>query len=383
MDATARGPPQTRRLEQPAAGGRRREPTTRRAANRRTPRSSRRATQRFGDDAAVDGISLTVRTARSSASSARQARARRRRSGMITGALGPDGGGPRAGRGSARASGGRPASGSATCRSSSRCIPTSPRARTSTSSRPCSGCCGVPATADARGPRARRAVGCPRPPGRPPLRRHAAPARARLRAGPRPGPAVPRRADRGHRPDPAGQDLGGASSPARRRADAARDDPVRQRGRVLRHRRADRGRPAHRPRPPDEAPARGAGRRRGRDPRPTTLRPGGDSPTCRSFRSVQRRGPNACASRSTTRPRRCPTSWRRSTSAVARSWPRRSPPVVRRGLREPRPARPIARGDRHRTRRPDAPCSPSSSGCWRSSARSSSRRSAAPARSSA
>ena len=52
------------------------------------------------------------------------------------------------------------------------------------------------AAAHPGGPRAGGPVGRPRPPRRPTLGRYAAPPRARLCAGPRPRPAVPRRTDR-------------------------------------------------------------------------------------------------------------------------------------------------------------------------------------------
>ena len=64
-----------------------------------------------------------------------------------------------------------------------------------------------------------------------------------------PGRAVPRRADRRHRPDPARDDLGRAASPARRGPDAARHDAVRQRGGGVRPGRADRRRASSSPSP--------------------------------------------------------------------------------------------------------------------------------------
>ena len=73
----------------------------------------------------------------------------------------------------------------------------------------------APPAAGPGGPRARPAVGCARPAGRPAVRRHAAPARARLRPGPRAEPAPPRRADCGHRPDPAHAPSGTSSAASR------------------------------------------------------------------------------------------------------------------------------------------------------------------------
>ena len=93
----------------------------------------------------------------------------------------------------------------------------------------------------------RRPVGRPRPQGVAALGRDAAPPGTRLRARPRTVAPVPRRADRRDRPDAARPHLGGAPPLARRRPDDAGHDPVRQRGRVVRHRRPHLRRPAHRP----------------------------------------------------------------------------------------------------------------------------------------
>ncbi len=100
----------------------------------------------------------------------------------------------------------------------------------------------LPSPANARGARIGRPVGCSEAAGRAPVGRDAAPARACLRAGPQPCPALPRRADRRDRPDPAGHDLGGAPQAPRRRPDPPRHDPVRQRSRGVRPGRPDRRR---------------------------------------------------------------------------------------------------------------------------------------------
>ena len=102
---------------------------------------------------------------------------------------------------------------------------------------------------DPRGTRARSSCGTPATGGQRDVRRDAAPSRARRRPRPRADAALPRRADRGHRPDPARHGLGRDPPAPRRRPDAPRDHPVRRRRRGLRPGRAHRRRPADRVRP--------------------------------------------------------------------------------------------------------------------------------------
>ena len=214
---------------------------------------------------------------------------------------------------------------------------------------------------------ARRPVGRPRPPGRPPVGRHAAPPRARLRPRPRPVPAVPRRADRGHRPDPARHGLGGAASPARRRPDAARDDPVRQRGGGVRHGRArSPAAGSSRSATPEELRREADGRRHRRDRDDRRLRRArpadpADGPRRRAAR-VRRALRVRVDDAATAMPDVVEAIDQRGGEVVSAQ---EAPAVVRRGLRDPRRARPASRAAPRPTtaRPPDARrCSPWSSG---------------------
>ena len=189
----------------------------------------------------------------------------------------------------------------------------------------------APAAPDPRGPPAARPVGRPEPASRATVRRHAAPARARVRARPRSRPAVPRRADGRDRPAAAGERLGGAPPVARGRPDDAGHDPVHQRGRVVRPRGADRGWPPPRPGDPGRPAARGVGRRRHRD---------------RDRRAVRRRPPRGPAVRPRRAPDRSTASHghrRRCRTGHARRG-RRDPGARRRGRERPRGATHIRRG---------------------------------------
>ena len=85
-----------------------------------------------------------------------------------------------------------------------------------------------------------------------------------LRAHPRSGARVPRRAHERHRSDRAPGHLGRAPSAAGRGADPHRDHPDRDRGRGVRHGGPHRRRPAHRLRQPRGPPTRGIRRRAAR-----------------------------------------------------------------------------------------------------------------------
>ena len=118
---------------------------------------------------------------------------------MLTGTLGRTDGEIRCWARIRCGSAARPRRGSPTCRSCSACTRTSPRRRTSASSRHCmvsARSSGATSSARARGRRSgRRAASA----GARPVGRDAAAARARLRAGAQPGRPVRRRADRRHR----------------------------------------------------------------------------------------------------------------------------------------------------------------------------------------
>ena len=137
-------------------------------------------------------------------------------------------------------------------------------------------------------PGAGRALGRPRPAGRPAQRRHAAPPGACRDTRPQPGGHLPGRADGRHRPGPAREVLGSLPGPARRGPDADLHHPVRHRVRVLRRdpgppRRTE-GRDGHAGR----GPAAGDGRR-GRH------RLGaGPGPPCRRGAPVGRRACRKC-----------------------------------------------------------------------------------------
>ena len=139
------------------------------------------------------------------------------------------------------------------------------------------------------------------------LRRHAAPARPRGRAGRGPAGAVPRRADHRARPPRPHRHVGGHPGPRRGRHDAAAHHAVPRGGRPARRR--DRG---HRPRPDHRAghrrPAEDAGRWRA-------------ARAHRQGRGSARRGPGPARAhwRRQGRPRR----------AVAGSWSCRSPAARR------------------------------------------------------
>ena len=111
----------------------------------------------------------------------------------------------------------------------------------------------------------------PRPPGRPPLRRHEAEARPRVHPRPHAGAAGPRRADHRRRPGLAPRLLEAPGAPAARRPDPAPDHPLPRRGRALHPRRAHR--PG--PRPDRRQPRRAARGRAGGDGR------GGGRPAAR------------------------------------------------------------------------------------------------------
>ncbi len=179
----------------------------------------------FGKQAVVDGLTFHVKH------------------GSILGLIGPSGAGktttirmltgavhrPAAGSAfSARtpsASAERSASASATCRSCSACGATSAPRTTWTSSPACSACSTRAAGGRRGGSSSWSSCGMPAARARPTCRRHAAAARARLDARPRPCGRLPRRADGWRRPAPARNDLGRASAPQGRRRDAARHDP--------------------------------------------------------------------------------------------------------------------------------------------------------------
>ncbi len=190
--------------------------------------------------------------------------------------------------------------------------------------------------------RARRPLGCPGSAGRRAVGRHAATTGARLRPRPRPDPPVPRRADRGYRPAPAGDDLGRAAPPPRRGPDAPRHDPVRQRGRVVRPRGTDlRGPPDRARRARRSCDVRRWAATSSRSRRPSAVRPVDHRDHAGGPARRASRGPNRVRvtvdDAATAMPDVVDAHRRTRRRGDVRS---RAPAVVRRGLRDPRRARP-------------------------------------------
>ena len=161
------------------------------------------------------------------------------------------------------------------------------------------------------------------PPGQELLRRHAAPARPRRRAGRRAAGAVPRRADHRARPAQPARHVGRHRRPGARRHDAAAHHAVPGGGRPAR--RPDRG---HRPRPGD----RRGHRRRAQGPGRRRAARGHLSDRGSGRRRARRCWPGSAAATPQVDRRRAPAHRCRSTAA-RRCWSRRSaswtPPASR------------------------------------------------------